>query len=92
MWHGDARPPLDRTPRMEGLLAARRDAAHPADARARAFTASLEEALLDFETGDAPFARARGKTGHIADLRRVLGLLLDVLADWELLAVTHRDG
>jgi hypothetical protein len=57
-----------------------------ADARAMRFAERLEEAALDLDTGEDGFERAVRKTDHVEELRRVLGILLDVLADWEMIA------
>lgn len=59
---------------------------NPADRGAARFTESLEEAVLQLEGGEHPFANADRKPIHVEELRRVLGLLLDILADWELAA------
>jgi hypothetical protein len=55
-----------------------------ADACAMRFAECLEEALLDLDSGEGCFDRATRKADHVEELRRVLGLLLDVLADWEM--------
>lgn len=57
-----------------------------ADARAMSLTRRLEDAILDFETREDGFERAVRKSDHVEDLRRALGRLLDILADWEMLA------
>jgi hypothetical protein len=57
-----------------------------ADACAARFTESLEESVLDLRTAEYGFERAGRKAEHVEELRRVLGILLDVLADWELAA------
>lgn len=61
-----------------------------ADACAMTFVRDLEQAFLTLEArvGDeaAAFEQAARVPDHLDDLRRVLGLLLDVLADWELVA------
>jgi hypothetical protein len=59
---------------------------NPADRGAARFTESIEEAVLQLENGEHGFDRADRKAGHVEELRRVLGLLLDILADWELAA------
>lgn len=59
---------------------------NPADRDARRFTESLEEAVLQLEGEEHGFDPADRKADHVEELRRVLSLLLDVLADWELTA------
>lgn len=61
-----------------------------ADARAIKFTKSLEDAVLAFETHAPGFEQATRKSDHVEHLRRVLGVLLDILADWEVVA--EREG
>jgi len=63
-----------------------------ADSYARRFAESLEEAVLDLELGENGFERATRKADHVEELRRVLGILLDILADWELVAERARSG
>ena len=63
-----------------------------ADSFARRFAESLEEAVLDLELGENGFERATRKADHVEELRRVLGILLDILADWELVAERSRSG
>ncbi|MDN3352488.1 hypothetical protein [Actinomadura sp. DC4] len=62
-----------------------------ADACAVRFIESLEKAALAPETTDHGFEHACRKAEHVEELRRVLGLLLDVLADWEM-AVERTGG
>jgi hypothetical protein len=57
-----------------------------ADARAMRFAERLEEAALALDAEKGAFERAVRKTDHVTELRRVLGILLDVLADWEMIA------
>ncbi|MCW2947991.1 MAG: hypothetical protein JWR24_4708 [Actinoallomurus sp.] len=57
-----------------------------ADACATRFAQSLEDAVLDLETRKDGFEHATRKSDHVEELRRVLGILLDILADWEMLA------
>lgn len=57
-----------------------------ADACAMRFTESLEEAVLALEVQEHRFALATRKADHVEELRRVLGILLDILADWEMAA------
>jgi hypothetical protein len=57
-----------------------------ADACAMRFAQSLEDAVLDLETRKDGFEHATRKSDHVEELRRVLGILLDILADWEMLA------
>jgi hypothetical protein len=95
MWHGDPRfgrrhvdwarlrAEMDR---FVDEQRARQANNNDADACARRFTESLEEAVLDLETGEYGFEHASRKAEHVQELRRVLGILLDVLADWEMLA------
>lgn len=61
-----------------------------ADNGATEFLESLQEALLTLETRApaACFEHATRKADHLEALRRTLGLLLDLLADWEM--VTER--
>jgi hypothetical protein len=54
-----------------------------ADARASGFIRGLEDTLLELEARGHRFEQARHKSDHVEELRRVLGALLDVLADWE---------
>ncbi|WP_329242424.1 hypothetical protein OG417_44055 [Actinoallomurus sp. NBC_01490] len=94
MWHGDPGPgrrPLGWA-EMDRFVDGQRARQAPddaADSRAKRFTESLEDAVLDIDAG--AFERARRKTDHVEELRRVLGLLLDVLADWEMLAARAGD-
>lgn len=57
-----------------------------ADACAMRFAESLEEAVLALEVEEHRFALATRKADHVEELRRVLGILLDILADWEMVA------
>jgi hypothetical protein len=95
MWHGDpgSRRRHTRWARLRtalGRVAGRRRArpvrGNAADRGAAMFTASLVDAVLRLETGAGDFTHATRKADHIDELRRALGLLLDVLADWELIA------
>lgn len=55
------------------------------DATIRRFATSLTNCLRQYEDqtpGDA-FALAEHKSEHLAEFRRTLGRLLDILADWE---------
>lgn len=55
-----------------------------ADAQSRRFIRRLEDAILELETrGPRLFEHVTRRTDHVEDLRRVLGTLLDILADWE---------
>jgi hypothetical protein len=56
------------------------------DAGAIRLTESLEDAVLALDTQPVGFEDAVRKAEHVEELRRILGILLDVLADWELLA------
>jgi hypothetical protein len=95
MWHGDpgsGRRHIGRA-RLRtafGRLTERRRArpirGDAADLGAALFTESLLEAVLRLEADVGDFAHATRKADHIDELRRVLGLLLDVLADWEMTA------
>lgn len=53
---------------------------------------SLEDAVLTLDTQPAGFEEASRKAEHVEELRRVLGILLDVLADWEMLADREAQG
>jgi hypothetical protein len=64
----------------------RRSADDEADAHAVRFTERLQDAILDLETREHGFEWATRKADHVEELRRVLGILLDTLADWEMLA------
>ncbi|MFB9833482.1 hypothetical protein [Actinoallomurus acaciae] len=96
MWHGAPGPgrrhadwaEMDRFVDTQRSRQARDNAA---DSRARRFTESLEDAVLDLAADGNAFERAGHKAGHVEELRRVLGLLLDVLADWEMLAARTGD-
>jgi hypothetical protein len=57
-----------------------------ADACAMRFAAGLEQAVLALEIEEHHFALATRKADHVEELRRVLSILLDILADWELAA------
>lgn len=57
-----------------------------ADAFAMKFAESLEEAVLALEIEEHRFPLATRKADHVEELRRVLGILLDILADWEMAA------
>jgi hypothetical protein len=76
--------------RFVGEQRARRAADTAADACAIRLTHDLEDAILALETDPSGFEQATHKTDHVEELRRLLGILLDVLADWEMLA--DRDG
>lgn len=88
---GHGRRHADRwriTSRVERLVArewARRRDDNDADVCASTFVERLEDALLAHEAADPGFDRATRKADHADELRRVLGVLLDVLADWEML-------
>ncbi|GLY73441.1 hypothetical protein [Actinoallomurus iriomotensis] len=89
MWHGDPgfgrrRAGRTETDRSVDARRARRAHDNTADSRARRFTEGLEDALSGL--GGGCFEHAGHKADHVEELRRVLGLLLDVLADWEMLA------
>jgi hypothetical protein len=98
MWHGDPghgrrhvgraalRTEMDRFVDAQRVRQARDNAA---DSRAERFIEGLEDAALGPD--GAAFERARRKSDHVEELRRVLGLLLDVLADWEMLAARAGD-
>lgn len=100
MWHGDPGPgrrlagwaalraEMDRFVDTQRARQARDNAA---DSHARRFIESIEDAVLDLDADDNAFERAGRKADHVEELRRVLGLLLDVLADWELLATRTGD-
>lgn len=99
--HGDsgpARRPLGRSglrARMERLIterSGRRAGDTPADSGATALVRSLEGAVLALDTQPAGFEEATRKSDHVEELRRVLGILLDVLADWEMLAEREARG
>ncbi|GAA0355590.1 hypothetical protein NE235_12205 [Actinoallomurus spadix] len=64
----------------------------PGDACAIRLTESLEDALLALDAQSAGFEDAARKADHVEELRRVLGILLDVLADWEMLADREARG
>ena len=55
-----------------------------ADTCAMRFAAGLEAAVLALEVEEHHFALATRKADHAEELRRVLAILLDILADWEL--------
>jgi hypothetical protein len=65
---------------------ARRTADTRGDACATRLTESLEDAVLALDAQPAGFEDAARKAEHVEELRRILGILLDVLADWEMLA------
>jgi hypothetical protein len=74
---------------LERLVAdqrSRRAGGSEADAHAMSLTRRLEDAIVDFETRGPGFDRAIRKSDHVEELRRALGRLLDILADWEMLA------
>ena len=54
-----------------------------ADTGAMRLTESLEEAVLALEVEEHRFTLATRKADHVEELRRVLAILLDLLADWE---------
>ncbi|MEV5747790.1 hypothetical protein AB0L00_08220 [Actinoallomurus sp. NPDC052308] len=62
------------------------------DACATRLTESLEDAVLALDAQPAGFEDAVRKTEHVEELRRILGILLDVLADWEMLADREARG
>lgn len=95
MWHGDPRPRRRHVDwarlraemdRFVDEQRARQANDNGADVCARRFAESLEEAVLELESGPYGFEHAGHKAEHVEELRRVLGILLDVLADWEMLA------
>lgn len=55
-------------------------------------TARLDETVVALDLHPAGFGEAVRKTDHVEELRRVLGILLDVLADWEMLAERDARG
>jgi hypothetical protein len=57
-----------------------------ADSCAMRFAAGLEAAVLALEIEEHRFTLATRKADHVEELRRVLGILLDILADWEMAA------
>ena len=57
-----------------------------ADGEAMRFTERLEAAILGLDVPRCAFDQAIRKSDHVDELRRVLGVLLDVLADWEQIA------
>ncbi len=57
-----------------------------ADLRAVRFMSRLETAISGVDSSRFAFERAALKRDHIEELRRILGELLDVLADWEYIA------
>jgi hypothetical protein len=64
---------------------------NPADRSATAFITGLEDVFSDF-TGRPRvlrFERTTRTAQHIAELRRVLGPLTDLLAEWESIAGTQ---
>ncbi len=59
-------------------------AVRDADAQSRRFIRRLEDAVLELEIrGPRFFEQVARKTEHVEELRRALGALLDILADWE---------
>jgi hypothetical protein len=94
MWHGDPgsrrrhitwarlRAEIDRFVQEHRT---RRAPDTEADDGAARFTELLEQATVDLRAG-AHFIHATRKNDHVEELRRVLGTLLDILADWEMLA------
>ncbi|WP_433180958.1 hypothetical protein [Actinoallomurus sp. CA-150999] len=62
------------------------------DICAMRLTERLEDAVLALDTQPAGFEDAVRKTDHVEELRRILGILLDVLADWEMLADREARG
>ena len=71
----------------ERAASPRRDAdGTQGDACATRLVESLCDAVLALDTHPAGFEEAARKADHVEALRRVLGILLDVLADWEMLA------
>jgi hypothetical protein len=90
MWHGD---PGSRRQRInwarlraeiDRFVQEHRTRRTPDNDAAR-FTENLEQAVVDLQAG-ADFAHATRKNDHVEELRQVLGILLDILADWETLA------
>lgn len=95
MWHGGFRPgrwhadQASRRAEMDHLVdeqRARQAHDNEADIQATRLAASLEDAVLAFQTGAHRFETASRKADHVEELRRVLGICCDVLADWEMLA------
>lgn len=95
MWHGDPRPGRRQVTwallraemdRFVDEQRARQANDNEADTCAARFTESLEESILDLETAEYGFERASRRSEHVEELRRVLGILLDILADWEMAA------
>ncbi|GAA4631029.1 hypothetical protein GCM10023196_058730 [Actinoallomurus vinaceus] len=62
------------------------------DICAMRLTESLQDAVLALDTQPAGFDDAVRKADHVEELRRILGILLDVLADWEMLADREARG
>ncbi|MFL6057174.1 MAG: hypothetical protein ACJ72W_30395 [Actinoallomurus sp.] len=62
------------------------------DAGAMRLTESLQDAVLTLDTQPTGFEDAVRKAEHVEELRRILGILLDVLADWEMLAAREARG
>jgi hypothetical protein len=81
MWHGE--PGSGRRHVRIGRFGGRRVRS---DTDAVRFIERLEAAVRRLEPGGGDFARAARKADHVEELRRVLGLLLDVLAEWEMIA------
>jgi tRNA nucleotidyltransferase/poly(A) polymerase len=95
MWHGDPGPGRRHVSwarlraEMDRVIDEQRTRqAHDtaADAHAMRFTERLEEAISGLDTGEHGFERASRKADHVEELRRLLAILLDVLADWEMIA------
>lgn len=95
---GEARPSRRRARfwARATRFAAERAAPRPddteADRCAMLLTAGLGDAVLALDTHPAGFEDAVRKADHVEELRRVLGILLDVLADWEMLAEREARG
>src|SRR5262245_56682366 len=63
-----------------------RAGADTADGRARRFTEHLDAAITATRPGENALQGATHAQAHVAELRRLIGILLDTLADWELTA------
>jgi hypothetical protein len=90
MWHGDhgsRRRHIDWArlrAEIDRFVQDHRARRTPDDDAAR-FIESLERAAVDLRAR-AGLTHATRKHDHVEELRRVLGILLDILADWEMLA------
>jgi hypothetical protein len=88
----DRRAPGGQAERATAPRAVRRMADTQGDAAAMRLTESLQDAVLALDTQPAGFEDAVRKADHVEELRRILGILLDVLADWEMLADREARG